>query len=230
MTDLTGTKVLLVEDDGVIREPLREVLIASGYRVLEAETIEMGKHLFLRQSPALLILDVHLPDGTGLELCKSVRAHRTLASTPVIMLTGASKLDDKEAGFSAGADHYLIKPIDPRELLHWVRALLRRSQGQLDQTQAIDAGDLSVDVGSHVVRFKGAEITDLTVKELELFSFLVRSRPKPLSRKYILSCLWRTVAVDHVVDTHISNLRKKLPAELSDRIQSVPGKGFRYLA
>ncbi len=226
---MTSAKLLLVEDDATAREPLRDILAASGYRVLEADTIEAAKHLFTRQSPDLVVLDVHLPDGTGLEFCKAVRAHKTRAATPIIMLTGAGRLDDKTAGFSAGADHYLVKPIDPQELVLWVRSLLRRAMAELEPGDRIEAGDLTVDLAAHVVRFKGADITDLTVKELELFSFLVRSRPKPLTRKYILSCLWRTVAVDHVVDTHIGNLRKKLPPELSDRIQSVPGKGFRYL-
>ena len=222
-------KVLFIEDDEKIRTPIKEILIATGYRVLEAESVEIGRHLFTRQAPDLVILDVHLPDGTGLEVCKAIRAHKTLAKTPVIMLTGAGKLEDKTAGFGAGADHYLVKPIDPKELLLWVRSLLSRVAPDETSETAVDAGELKVDLEAHVVLFKGERIADLTVREIELLFAMVRHRPKPLSRKFILSKLWRTVAVDHLVDTHISNLRKKLPSELSDRIQSVPGKGFRYL-
>ncbi|MBI3288162.1 MAG: response regulator transcription factor [Elusimicrobia bacterium] len=222
-------KILFVEDDDAMRLPLKEILIASGHRVLEAETAEMGAHLFTRQAPDLAILDVDLPDGSGLDVCKAIRAHKTLSRTPVIMLTGHGKLDDKSVGFAAGADQYLVKPIDPKELLLWVGALLRRANPEVEGGKVIEAGDLKVDCDLHVVRFKGQEIADLTVKELQLLYFLVRNRPKPLSRKYIISCLWRTVVVDNLVDVHMSNLRKKLPAELSDRIQSVPSKGFRYL-
>lgn len=222
-------KILFVEDDASIRTPIKEILLASGYRVLEAESVEMGKHLFVRQSPDLVILDVHFPDGTGLDVCHAIRAHKTLSRTPVIMLTGAAKLEEKTAGFEAGADHYLLKPIDPKELLLWVRSLLKRAVPEELSGKSVDAGDVKVDVEAHVVLFKGERIADLTVREIELLFALVRNRPKPLSRKFILSKLWRTVAVDHLVDTHISNLRKKLPSELSDRIQSVPGKGFRYL-
>lgn len=222
-------KILLVEDDAATRAPIREVLLASGYRVMEAESTEMGIHLFLRQAPDLVILDVQLPDGSGLGVCSVIRKHKTLSKTPVIMLTGAGKLDDKTAGFTAGADHYLVKPVDPAEILLWIQALWRRAAPEDAFGTSVEAGDLKVNREEHWVRFKGQEITNLTVKELELLCFLVRHRPKPLSRKNILSRLWRTVAVDHLVDTHISNLRKKLPPELSDRIQSVPGKGFRYL-
>ena len=229
MTASMETKILFVEDDAAIRAPIKEILVVSGYRVFEAETVEMGKHLFVRNCPDLVILDVNFPDGTGLDVCQAIRAHKTLSRTPVIMLTGAAKLEEKTAGFAAGADHYLIKPIDPKELLLWVRSLLKRAAPEEASTSAVDAGDLKVDLEAHVAHFKGERIADLTAREIELLFALVRKRPKPLSRKFILSKLWRTVAVDHLVDTHISNLRKKLPAELADRIQSVPGKGFRYL-
>ena len=222
-------KILFVEDDAAMRLPVAEILVASGYRVLEAETVEMGTHLFTRQAPDLAILDLDLPDGSGMDVCKAIRAHKTLSRTPIIMLTGHGKLDDKAAGFEVGADQYLVKPIDPKELLLWVGALLRRANPAADGDKVIEAGELKVDRDLHVVRFKGQEITNLTVKELELLYFLVRSRPKPLSRKYIISCLWHTVVVDNLVDVHMSNLRKKLPVELADRIQSVPSKGFRYL-
>lgn len=221
-------KVLFVEDAQDARIPIREILVASGYRVLEAESVEMGKHIFLRQSPDLAILDLDLPDGSGLEISRAIRAHPSLSKTPIVMLTGKGKIDEKAAGFGAGADAYLVKPVDAQELLLWVQALLRRASPDDASAGAVEAGDLKVDRETHLVRFKGQDIPKLTVKELELLYFLVKHRPKPLSRKYILSRLWRTVAVDHLVDTHISNLRAKIPAELSDRIQSVPGKGFRY--
>lgn len=221
--------VLLVEDDSSVRAPLRTAFEAAGYRVLEADLAAVGLNEFRTKEPDLVVLDVELPDGTGLEVCKAVRAHKTLSKTPVIMLTGRGELDQKGEGFGAGADHYLVKPVHPRELLLWAGSLLRRAQPE-EEGGLLEAGELSIDRAAMVVRFKGEPLPKLTVKELELLYFLVRKRPGVLSRKHILSTLWRTVAVDHVVDTHIGNLRKKLPPEISDRIQNVPGKGFRYFA
>jgi DNA-binding response OmpR family regulator len=93
----------------------------------------------------------------------------------------------------------------------------------------VRAGDCAIDVNAHLVRYKDQVIPYLTCKEFELLYFLVKKRPQVLSRKHILSKLWHTIAVDRVVDTHLANLRKKLPVELADKIQSVPGKGYRFL-
>ncbi|HBL19222.1 MAG: hypothetical protein A2X36_03110 [Elusimicrobia bacterium GWA2_69_24] len=224
-----AAKILLVEDDPQVRGPVKEVLAAGGLRVLEAETVQLGLHLFRTQAPDLVILDVHLPDGTGFSVCEAIRKSRCAPATPVIMLTAASKLEEKERGFSAGADHYLVKPVHPKELLMWVSALLKRLELDQEPRRTLAAEDLLIELDAQLVRFKGVEISGLTGKEFDLLYFLARSRPKILSRKYILSNLWHTITVDHVVDTHISNLRKKVPPELSDRIQSIPGKGFRYL-
>lgn len=226
---MAGAKtVLLVEDDAQVRAPLRAALAAAGYRVLEADGVAVGLNEFRSKAPDLVVLDVELPDGTGLEMCRSIRAHKALAKTPVIMLTGRGQMDQKGEGFAAGADHYLVKPVHPREVLMWAESLLRRLGLEREEEQALEAGDLAIDRKALVVRYKGEPLPGLTAKEVDLLYFLVRKRPQVLSRKYILSNLWRTVAVDHVIDTHIGNLRKKLPVEVSDRIQNVPGKGFRY--
>lgn len=219
--------VLLIEDDAGVRAPLRAAFESAGYRVLEADLVAVGLNEFRTKEPDLVVLDVELPDGTGIEACQSIRAHKSLSKTPVIMLTGRGGLEQKGEGFGAGADHYLVKPVHPKEILLWAGSLLKRSGGEED-SEAVEAGELSVDRKAMIARYKGEALPNLTVKELELLYFLVRKRPAVLSRKHILSTLWRTVAVDHVVDTHLANLRKKLPPEISDRIQNVPGKGFRY--
>ena len=221
--------ILLLEDDPGIRVPLREALSAAGYLVAEADRLDVARHLLRSAKPALAVLDVELPDGSGIDLCKEIRANKTLGPVPVIMLTGKGRMEEKGEGFDAGADQYLVKPVQPREVLMWVAALIRRLKLDSGEADVIEAGDLAVDLKSHLVRFKDQTISDLTVKEFELFFFLVRKRPQVFSRKYILSNLWKTIAVDNVVDTHIHNLRKKLPPELALRVQSVPGKGFRYL-
>lgn len=222
--------VFLLEDDPGIRVPLREALSAAGYLVAEADRIDVARQLLRTAQPAIAVLDIELPDGSGVDLCKEIRASKTLAGTPVILLTGKGQLEDKGQGFEAGADQYLVKPVQPREVIMWVGALLRRMKIDTGEADVLEAGELAIDVKSHLVRFKGETISTLTIKEFELLHFLARKRPQVVSRKQILSNLWHIVAVDNIVDTHLHNLRKKLPKELALRIQSVPGKGFRYMA
>lgn len=220
--------ILLIEDEADMRRMARAALESAGHRVIEADGVQVGLNIFRSQKPDLVILDIKLPDGDGLEACQSIRRHKALAATPVIMLTGRGQMDEKLLGFSAGADQYLVKPVPPQELLSWVSALLRRVAYDTSIGDELVAGDLVIDLKSHLVRFREEIIANLTGKEFDLLYYLVRKRPHVLSRKYILSNLWHTIAVDHVVDTHIGNLRRKLPREVSDRIQNVPGKGFRY--
>ncbi|MBI4349285.1 MAG: response regulator transcription factor [Elusimicrobia bacterium] len=221
-------KILLIEDDPRERQVLGKVLTGEGFRLHLAETVEMGKHLFSQERPDIIIVDVGLPDGTGLDLCRHVRAHPELGATPIIMLTGKGAHEDKVSGFEAGADQYLVKPVLPSEVHLWVQALLRRLAYGQGTGGVLKAGELEIDPRGFVVRFKGSPIPRLTVKEFELLYFLVRARPQVLSRKHILSNLWKTVAVDHLVDNHIMRLRRRLPPELADRLQAVPGKGYRY--
>lgn len=221
--------ILLLEDDPSVRTPVREALSAAGYMVAEADRLDVARHLLRTAKPNLAVLDIELPDGSGLDLCREIRANKALSGTPVIMLTGQGRIDDKGAGFEAGADQYLVKPVQPRELLMWVAALLRRLKLDAGEGDVLEAGDLAIDLKSHLVRFKDQTLSNLTVKEFELLFYLVRKRPQVLTRKHIIYNLWRSVTVDNVVDTHIHNLRKKVPQELALRLQSVPGKGFRYL-
>ena len=221
--------ILLVEDDPRMRAVMSEALSGAGYRVLEADGVAVALNLTRTRLPDLAVLDVELPDGSGLDICRSIRAGKAVSATPIIMLTGKGALDDKGAGFTAGADQYLVKPVAPSELLMWVAALLRRLKLDAGEEEGLRAGDLVIEEKAHRVRYGEAVVSNLTVKEFELLCFLVRKRPQVLSRKFILSNLWRTVAVDNVVDTHVFNLRKKLPPAAADRLQSVPGKGFRWL-
>lgn len=222
--------ILLIEDEALSRGAAALALTSAGYRVLETDGIAEGFHLFQKEKPDLVVLDVGLPDGSGVDLCRKFRAHKNLAATPVILLTAKGELGDKESGFDAGADQYLVKPVVPRELLLWVQAMLKRLQFDQGGTGQLEAGELTIDPAAHLVKFRDATILNLTVKEFDLLYFLVRNRPKVLSRPYILNNLWHTVAVDRLVDTHMGNLRRKLPPDLADKLHTVPGKGFRYFA
>ncbi|MFA6434058.1 MAG: response regulator transcription factor [Elusimicrobiales bacterium] len=223
-------QILIVEDDAELAMVIKFTLAESGYDVTISDLISAGFNIFHNNHPALVIVDIDLPDGSGLDLCKKIRAHKSLGSTPIIILTGHADIDTKVLGFSSGADQYLNKPISSGELLMWVTALLKRVD--LDKNGAptgkITAGSLAIELETRLVKYKGETISTLTVREFDLLYTLVKNRPKILSRKFILSGLWDTVAVDHLVDTHIYNLRKKLPRDLAEAIQSVPGKGFRF--
>lgn len=220
--------VLLVEDETDLRKELAAALEATGYRVLQSDGVAVAFQLFQAHSPDAVVLDVGLPDGNGVELCEKLRSHKTLGKTPIILLTSRREIEEKAGGFGAGADQYLVKPIAPRELSMWLQAILQRQALDKDEGNELVAGDVAIDRAAHLVRFGDATVTDLTPKEFDLFYALVKHRPKVFSRQYILSKIWRTVAVDGVVNAHISNLRRKLPQRLADRLQTVPGKGFRY--
>ncbi|MBI5199999.1 MAG: response regulator transcription factor [Elusimicrobia bacterium] len=228
---MAATKtLLLVEDDGAARKGWAANLEREGYRVLESDGVNVAYNLFQQEKPDLIVLDMNLPDGNGVDFCKRVRNHKTLHATPVIMLTGRGEIDDKAAGFDAGVDQYLVKPVVTRELLLWVKALLNRLALDKEEGGQLEAGDLAIDPDSHLVRFRDVTVTNLTGKEFDLFYALVKRSPKVLTREWILSTLWKTVAVDNLADVHISKIRHKLPPALADRVQTVPGKGFRYFA
>ena len=134
--------ILLVEDDALVRDPLRAALQGDGYRVLEADGVAVGLNEFRPKEPDLVVLDVELPDGSGLEACRGIRAHKTLGKTPVVMLTGRGHMDQKGEGFASGADHYLVKPVHPREVLMWAESLLRRVKAERSEGEALVAGEL----------------------------------------------------------------------------------------
>lgn len=224
-----GKLILLVEDDAELRSTMRAGLAAAGLRVVEAENAEVGLQQFRLRKPDLVVLDVVLPDGDGFEVCRGIRESQGSPATPVIMLTSRAGFEDKAAGFTAGADQYLVKPVVTGELVLWVQALLRRLALDRDEGDVLQADELLIELDSHRVRWRDLAVTNLTVKEFDLLCLLVKKRPKVLDRKQILDALWRTITVDKVVDVHIGNLRRKLPPEVADRIQSIPGRGYRFL-
>lgn len=224
-------QVLTVEDNKETLAMIMAALDSEGYTALGAETLKDGLAIAESRRPCLIILDLKLPDGDGLELCVKLRASRKLSMTPIIALTGEDKLPQKRKGFDCGLDQYLIKPIEVEELLMWVRALLRRT-GLGSGTPMTESTfeDVKINQDTHMVKFRGQTICDLTKRELELFTVLITSAPRVFTREEIISIAWKTAAVPNLVDTHIYNLRKKLPAGLAARLQSVPGRGFRYFS
>ena len=223
-----SNSILVVEDHAETREMLRAALEEGGFRVACAGDVKAALEYLAGHRPRMLILDLRLPDGNGLEICTHARQSDAMSDIPVIALTGEDELPDKKKGFAAGVDQYLTKPIVMEELLMWVDALLRRVSLDKCGGTLLKAGRLEMEVRAQLVKFRDKPVKNLTRREFELLYALVKNSPGILSRQEILAHVWRTVAVENLVDAHMFNLRKKLPPELSERIQSITGKGFRY--
>lgn len=220
--------ILLVEDDPEVRQPLKAALEEKGYRVIESDRAEVGFQLFVTRRPDLVVLDLDLPDGYGLDITLRIRKSKGKSKTPIIILTAHSDVDTKMAGLDFGADQFLVKPVAPEEFIRWVGALLRRVEFESGEGAQLTVGELTLRIESREAFHGKTAVPALTAKEFELLHYLVKNRTRVVSRKEILSKVWKTVAVDHTVDTHIGNLRKKLPVEIADKIQNVRGRGFRY--
>lgn len=222
--------VLIVEDHKETADMVAAVMETHGLRSARAGSLGAAREFLKHQEPDLIVLDLTLPDGNGLELCRKLRASARLARTPIIALTGMTELCDKKLGFSAGLDQYLEKPMAPEELWLWAAALLRRADWEATAASFAAHGDLHISAETFLVKFRGAVIGNLTRREFDLLNFLVKASPKPVSRREIIEEAWKTFSVENLVDTHIHNLRAKLPRPLAARIQSVPSRGFRYFA
>jgi two-component system catabolic regulation response regulator CreB len=223
----SGEYILLVEDDAAVVALIREGLSADGYALAHAQGVNEAWRMANGRAPDLIILDLGLPDGSGLALCRKIRRHPALASVPVIMLTGQGQLRDKALGFEAGADHYLVKPIEVAELRLWVEALLRRIRHADREGGILRAEDFVVDPHTRAVQTAGATISSLTAREFDLLYELVRRRPRILSRDFFLKKLWGETLRDNTVDACVKNIRAKLGAA-SRRIVTVHGAGYRF--
>lgn len=220
--------ILLVDDDIELCSSLKRLLSMDGFDVKAVHDGESGVRQALNGKYELVILDVMLPGGDGRKVLRRVR----LASqVPVIMLTARGDEADRIAGLERGADDYLPKPFNPRELVARMRAVLRRKSGSpVPEIFRID--DLEIDCAQRRVARNGEEI-DLTGAEFDVLLLLVRSAGKVLSRDEIAeAALGRPIGFfDRSIDNHISNLRKKLGAQVGgvERIQNVRGAGYVYI-
>lgn len=219
-------KILLVDDETELTDPLSKVLSHEGYQVDVADNGRDGSELAQKNSYDLLILDWMLPEKSGLEICQEVR-YRSL-NIPVLFLTAKDTIDDRVLGLDAGADDYIIKPFELRELLARVRALLRRVPHS--EQNKLKVADLELDLDNQAA-YRGGKIINLSEKELELLTFLMRNRDQLLTHEAIYNHLWQ----DHekpssnVLAALMRLLRRKI--ELKNQpnlIHTVYGKGYRF--
>jgi DNA-binding response OmpR family regulator len=221
-------RVLIVDDDEGLNTLLTEYLGRFGYAVRTATHPEIGLRLVKSDPPDLLILDVMLPEMDGLTVCRKVRE---MGRIPIIMLTARGDVADRIVGLELGADDYLPKPFEPRELVARMQAVLRR--GATDEMDIVRAGTVEVNWTTRTASVDGRPLA-LTTAELELLGFLVRHRGRVLSRERIIEGTrginWE--AFDRSVDVLISRLRQKLgdDAKQSTFIRTVRGVGYSFIA
>lgn len=221
-------KILLVDDEKRIIEVLIEYVKNAGYQPLVAYTGKEALQQYHTEKPALIVLDLMLPDLSGEEVCRRIRR---VSSIPIIMLTAKGQLDNRLEGLQLGADDYLVKPISPKELILRIQNLLRRSEFgtplekiQIDQSFWVDLESEKV--------FKDEIEIHVTPIEFQLLSFFVRNPNRPLSRSFLIE---RALGYDYegderTIDVHIKNLRKKIEDDPKNPhyLITVFGKGYRF--
>jgi two-component system copper resistance phosphate regulon response regulator CusR len=221
------SKILLVEDEQKIADTLSTGLAEHGFAVKAAYDGNSGLELFSHESFDLIVLDINLPGINGIELCRRIRAVDT--NIPIIMLTALRSINDKIEGYDSGADDYVVKPFEFRELLMKLRVLLKRSQAQQPPPEnVLRAGDLELLPDRKEVRRNGQNI-HLTAKEFQLLEFLLRNKNRVVSRADIALNVW-DIDFDtntNVIDVYINYLRNKVDKPFDQKlIHTQVGMGY----
>ena len=216
-------KVLIIEDEKLLADSIQAMLEKKGFQVEAVYDGETGAEYAELGMYDLLILDVMMPGLNGYEVARRVRSNR--CATPILMLTARSSLEDRIEGLNAGADYYLTKPFDSRELLACINALLRRQGGQVNE---LTFGNTSLDLSSCTL-VCGDKTIRLSAREFDVMRFLLQSREQILSKEVILARVWGydSNAVENHVEVYVGFLRKKLAAIGSNiRIEAIRRLGY----
>jgi DNA-binding response OmpR family regulator len=222
--------VLLVEDEQAITEPLAEALEREGFNAAVAGSAAEAMEMSSGREPDLVLLDIGLPDGSGLDVCRELRRQ---GDVPIIMLTARGSEADRVAGLELGADDYIVKPFSAREVMARVRAVLRRATPTTggDAGKPIRIGDLILDTTRHEARLDDTKL-ELSRKEFELLRVLMQSAGSVLTRETLIDEVWdmNWFGPTKTLDVHISGLRKKLDDDPKEPryIHTVRGVGFRF--
>ena len=221
-----GRRVLVCDDENQILRALKVVLRDAGFEVIATATVQQALDAAAVRPPDAAIVDLMLPDGDGIDVCRELRSWSEM---PILVLSALDDEDKTVTALEAGADDYVTKPFSPRELVARLNAALRRAGDGLDEPViAIDG--LEVDLAARAVRRDGREI-HLTPTEYELLRVLVRNRGRLLTHNILLSEVWgpHYAAQTQVLRTHIANLRRKIEPESGQRlIRTDSGVGYRF--
>jgi two-component system, OmpR family, catabolic regulation response regulator CreB len=223
-------QLLLLEDDPAIAGAVVFALEREGYRVTHCTLVRDARTHWAAQRPDAMILDIGLPDGNGLDLCREIRQ---TSNTPVLMLSARGEELDRVLGLELGADDYMAKPFSPRELVARVRALLRRSAAMPDKVTPAQLPSLAVDFAGQRITLHSQPL-ELTRREFGLLTKLLEAPGRIYAREALLNAVWGTDAdsTDRTVDTHIKTLRAKLRAQGDTReyINTHRGMGYSITA
>jgi two-component system OmpR family response regulator len=219
--------ILVVDDDGHIREVVRFALERAGHHVIEAADGRAGLEAFEAHPVDVVVLDIVMPEEDGLEVCRRIRAH---SDVPVLFLSSRDDEFDRVLGLEIGGDDYVTKPFSPRELVARVKAMLRRAQARADDREGdtLRVGELRLDVGRHRVYWQDAELV-LTVTEFGLLQALMSQPGRAFTRDNLVDRAWGVghALSDRTVDSHIRRIRKKFADLGADPVETVYGLGYR---
>ena len=224
-----GAQLLVIEDEPQMRRFLRTALGAQGFRVVEAETAREGLAALTTQNPEVVLLDLGLPDGDGIDLTRQVREW---SRVPIIVISARGREDDKVSALDAGADDYLTKPFGVNELLARMRVALRHAKTADSATseEVLQFGDVKLDLGRREV-FRGDVELHLTPVEYKLFVLLARHAGKVLTHRQILKEVWGPAYATqtHYVRVHMAELRKKIEDDYKNpkHILTIYGVGYK---
>lgn len=230
-SQLMNPRLLLIDDDARLASMVGDYLRHAGFEVETAGSLAAARERLGAETFDTLVLDLMLPDGDGLDLCREIRSDARTRHLPLLMLTARGEPMDRIVGLELGADDYLPKPFEPRELLARVKALLRRSQPQPAGDDVLRFGRLEVDLGARVARLDG-KVCDLTGHQFDLLVVLAQSPGRVLSRDQIMDSLkgHPLEAFDRSIDVHISRIRAVIEDDpkMPRRVLTVRGAGYVF--
>ena len=225
-----SVKILIIEDEPDIRRNLEYNLGREGFNASSVGSLDEANEKLKSKKFDLILLDLMLPDGSGLDLCKKIKSNSETETTPIIILTAKDDEVDKVVGFELGADDYVTKPFSVRELILRIKAILKRSDTKTKEVVEVERqfGDLKIDVDSHEVHVD-SQLIELTALEFRLLKELVDKRGRVQSRDQLLSEVWgyNAEVTTRTVDTHIKRLREKL-GSMGKYVQTIRGVGYKF--
>ncbi len=225
--------ILVIEDEPDINKTISYNLLTEGFEPISAYNLLEADNWIQSNSPDLILLDLMLPDGSGLDFCKRIKSKDKFNNIPIIILTAKDDEVDKVVGFELGADDYVTKPFSVRELILRIKAILKRKtisshSENVDSNESKEFGKLKIDADSHEVFINNNEII-LTALEFKLLKHLVDRRGRVQTRDQLLSDVWGYSAqiTTRTVDTHVKRLREKLGI-MGKHVETIRGVGYRF--
>ena len=221
-------KILIVEDEPDIRDTLSYNFEKEGFEVLSSPNGKSALKLLESNEPNIVILDLMLPDMSGLDICRQIKNDKKLSDTSIIMLTAKSEEVDRIVGFELGADDYVTKPFSIRELILRVKVLIKKHTTTEHKDTSISLGSIYMNLDAHVVKINKKDII-LTALEFKLLKHLLQRKGRVQTRDQLLGDVWgySSQVTTRTVDTHIKRLREKLGV-VADYIQTIRGVGYKF--